>query len=317
MFGNLLGWCISVCILLAAGAWLKSVHEARRPTPPTAFTADLEVLASGKLPQLPPLPTRARDADSFSVDPVIEWALKHRERCERFLAHPDPDALKGLDLLELLIRWSAAPPEKGIFLQRPSDVVTYHEKPRLDALVLSGFCAIEAAGLLAERDRERALALAHAAVELGRRLCLERLSYAEYAAGLELLARSVPGYAKLVSDAGESELASRLLEWDRSRAESFQEQVIPVLRVVGSIDPGVVDRHAGDVVRIATTAPERMWRVEATLKLGRHRFTAPKVGDRIAARQTLEKLLSDPDPIVRQAAEQAKALTPEDLRLVQ
>jgi hypothetical protein len=74
--------------------------------------------------------------------------------------------------------------------------------------------------------------------------------------------------------------------------------------------------HAGDVFHIARSAKDRMWRVEAILKLGRMRYNAARLADQQAATRALEELSDDADPVIRAAANAARNLTVQEYRML-
>jgi hypothetical protein len=86
--------------------------------------------------------------------------------------------------------------------------------------------------------------------------------------------------------------------------------------VIISNDQATLEQYAGDVFYFARHAPERMWRVEAIMKIGRYRYNAGRVGDQRSAIKVLKELSNDPDPVVRAAANEAQELTIEQYRML-
>ena len=66
---------------------------------------------------------------------------------------------------------------------------------------------------------------------------------------------------------------------------TFDQQNAPsrFMRLLASADPVKIAANAGDIFRFAAKSQERMFRVEAILKLGRYRFDAARSADQIAA----------------------------------
>ena len=91
-----------------------------------------------------------------------------------------------------------------------------------------------------------------------------------------------------------------------------------MLKVISSIDQNVIRQHTGDIFEIANRSQERMWRVEAILKLGRMKFDVGgnrgRFGDQAGAKRYLKSRVSDPDPFIKTAAKAAKDLTIEQYR---
>jgi hypothetical protein len=83
-----------------------------------------------------------------------------------------------------------------------------------------------------------------------------------------------------------------------------------------SADAPRIAANAGDVIRFAKMAKERMFRVEAILKLGRYRFDSARGADQLAAPRILGELEKDPDPVIETAAEAALGLTIEQYRMI-
>jgi hypothetical protein len=110
-------------------------------------------------------------------------------------------------------------------------------------------------------------------------------------------------------------LAGAFTDFRAAYLQYHRLHVQPMQRVIGSIDPGVIARHTGDVFYIAEHAADRMWRVEAILKLGRLRFYAARIADQQAAERLLRRLSKDADPVIRAAAESARSLTIEGYRM--
>ena len=86
--------------------------------------------------------------------------------------------------------------------------------------------------------------------------------------------------------------------------------------MITSIDPKVLARHVGDVFVLAEKSSERVWRVEAVLKLGMYKYYTNTPGDRRAARRMVRSLLNDPDPAIQTAALAANELTREQYRTI-
>jgi hypothetical protein len=192
-----------------------------------------------------------------------------------------------------------------------------NEKPPLDQLRLLGNCMVRAA-LLIEKDKPaEAMALYEATFALGDKLYQERLTYAELDAGLNLMAQGSTSIARLAEANGNASRAKAVKEFDQARKLYVTEQILPMTRILLSVDQPTIDRHFGDVLHFARHAKERMWRVEAIFSLARYRFDAARIGDQNIANQILRDLAAnDPDPIIRTAAIAARDLTIEKYRML-
>jgi hypothetical protein len=114
-----------------------------------------------------------------------------------------------------------------------------------------------------------------------------------------------------------SERGVELAKQEAAIVEYDKTRVLPVYDVLSSADQEVIARNAGDVFRIAEMAPERMFRVEAILKLGRYRFDAARMGDQLAAPRVLRRIRgNESDPVIRAAVAAALGLTIEEYRTI-
>jgi hypothetical protein len=99
------------------------------------------------------------------------------------------------------------------------------------------------------------------------------------------------------------------------------ERAIPIWTVISSIDPDVVGRTGGDILYLAKHSRERLWQIEATLKLGRQKHDQGEGGrgaDGRAAAVAVKRMANDSslDPAVRIAAQRAVDLTVEQHRML-
>jgi hypothetical protein len=324
MWGNSLGWGISVVIALAAAGLVALLGQGSNTTPGTAFSNDVvnfQPLRPPTLSGAAAMPNETCDA-GLLYRQAIDAYLANRALYDDFagIGKLDSPKVKQLTAIDFLIDASKCG-NMSLFTSRPQELVTYaHDKSSLDALEMLGRVCIDRLALLNQRAERPAAAMQFcgAAMALGNHLVAERLSYAELDLGLRLLAKSTPMMIKLAEQAGESDRATALKEFDAARLAMFREQVEPVAAFVRSIDPRVVGSRSGDVFALAERSKERMWRVEAVLALGRVRFFAGAGGtaaNQRAAMQRVRKMAEDdPDPIVRIAAAAARDLTVEQYR---
>jgi hypothetical protein len=95
----------------------------------------------------------------------------------------------------------------------------------------------------------------------------------------------------------------------------YDNDIKPIYsEVISRADMQSIGQHAGDIFRIARMSKERMFRVEAVLKLGRYRFDSARAADQLAVPRILRGFQSDPDPVIRAAALGAGGLTLEEYR---
>ena len=320
MWGNALGWVISLVIVVATvgGIVLFQRHLANL-TPPTDFGRDPATLAALELPTEPAALLPPRDA--CDAGPIyrqaVEVVLGNLDEYETFATRAsDSDEAKGLQAIELLSAASDCS-QMTLFTRAPHEVVNYGKKPELTAIKLAGKCCNRLATLLArEKRHDEAIKHYKAAFALGARLYEERLVLDELLTGLELMSESASGIAAAARDAGDAPQSEAFAAFAARCAQYRRTRVEPMWHAIGSIDAGVIARHTGDVFHVARRSTERMWRVEAILKLGRLRYNAARVADQQAAGRVLQRLSDDPDPIIRDAAKSARELTIQDYRML-
>ncbi len=172
------------------------------------------------------------------------------------------------------------------------------------------------AGAVLTRERQFAAARSHyrAALGLGYKLVGERQTLAELSGGLGLMVMASSGLAQLAMEEGDLAPLAELEAYVATLREIDNARVRPVAAAVNTIDPRRIREHAGDLFVFARSSEERVWRVEATLALGRLRFNQPTAGDRRGATTLLSRLVNDPDPAVALAAREALDLTIEAYR---
>lgn len=317
MWGNLPGWIICVLLIIGTVAGAAYLDRMDRVTAPTAFALDATNLAELDLgiPLQPMMPDLSGSVDVTSqLKSAIDAYRADFYTYNRAASGAVPDNFDALPAIAPIVDVAMSP---GAALLSPlkEQTVTYKAtRPELDAIRTLGEALIRAALTRQMSDRTGAIGYYNAAFALGMKMYRERLTYAELSAGLNLMSQSAQQLAKLPID---PKRAEALRAFEPARKRLIEERINPVWRIVGSVDPGVVNQHAGDVSVIARDAPERVWRVEAIFALGRYKFSAPRFRDRANALSTLEQLAEkEPDAIVKQAAIAARDMTIEDFRML-
>ncbi|CAN5650731.1 hypothetical protein BH09PLA1_BH09PLA1_13600 [soil metagenome] len=317
MWGNLAGWMISVLLVLGAVGGAAYLDRMDRVTSATAFGGNIATFGSLDLPiELQPLmPDLSGPVDAT---PALSTAINAYRAdfytYDRAAAGHVPDHFDALPAIAPIVEVAMSP---GAALLSPmkEQAVTYKaRRPELDAVRVLGEALVRAALAREASDPAAAIGYYNAALALGMKLYRERLTYAEFSAGLSLMSQAAQQLAKLTSD---PKRAEALRAFEPARRDFIEQRVNPVWRILGSVDPNIVQTHAGDTFVIARDAPERMWRVEAIFALGRYKFSAQRFRDRANATRTLEELAeSEADPIVKQAAIAARDMTIEDFRML-
>jgi hypothetical protein len=117
---------------------------------------------------------------------------------------------------------------------------------------------------------------------------------------------------------GDTAGAAALRQFDESRIDYVVNHVLPLQNVIGAIDQNLIAKNAGDIALLAQKPlPERMWRVEAILKLGRYRFDAARAADQRAVPKILKEIAAgNRDPAIQAAAKAALGLTLDSYRMI-
>lgn len=315
MFGNRIGWGISAAMVVAFCGVLWIFVQVGRLTPPTAFARDLVLNQPIELPVSPATVFLADQPGSAGsiYRRVIDEYHANTDRYERIARESKPNLHEHLPAVEALIE--AAPLRNmDLFERSPEKALAYTTRDTADlqALVKVGELANRLALFHAVNgNKERARELFQAVFALGTKLFQERVSYAEMAAGMGLMAASAEGLRKHVADEAEKQRLAEFLDGYRRYSPALQE----VQKKINTIDSTVSYRHAGDVFYIIQTPGiDRMWRAEALMKAGRYRFDAGRAADQRGALRIIQPFLEDPDPVLRHAATQATNLTLADYR---
>ena len=335
MFGNRLGWGLAAVLALAilAGVWQMSKLNAVSPPSKGIVTRTGNVaLNLDDNPQaldpisLPFSPSGVYPGMTESKDA----APLYRQAIERYRANKDPyDRLyesttgkssatnyKDLEAINLLVQARTAN-SMNLYTDSPEQVIDYTAyPPGLEALNHLGKAAIRLAMQIKDQNKSDALILAEAAFSLGAKLANERVRWYEFQTGVELMRDS----AYLIKTLDPARATPAQAAEDQLKS-AMKDRWLPMWTVISSIDPQVIGRTAGDVFYIARHSKERMWRVEAVLKLGRYKFDVGDPGrgaDQRAAGLTVKRMAADTDldPAVRIAAEAARDLTLERYNMI-
>jgi len=228
---------------------------------------------------------------------------------DRIPSLDDARNLKGLDLLAQATSMSTA----TIFAQQADRVISYDsKKPMLDELLTLGEAALHA-GLLAKagKDYDAALRYYDSAFSLGAKLAKERVVYAEFQVGLQLMSGAAGGIMSCAEESGNTARAASAKAFYDAYLEYNKTYILPIWNAISTPDDRLIARHTGDMFKLAADSQERMWRVEAALKLGRMKFDVGDTGraaDQRGAKAMLKRLTADSDPYVQIAAQKGLEL---------
>ncbi|MDB5326021.1 MAG: hypothetical protein JWM57_1590 [Phycisphaerales bacterium] len=321
MVGNRLGWGIAALLAVLFALVGMEIVDTNRLTAATSLLS----AASATDPlttEVPPAavyrPEAAGDAGEIYRAAAAEVRAGGDVDYGALLNSQDAAAIEAAPAVTKLIQ---AGPMVGaaIFATAPTTLVTYDTGyEELDALALAGRCLGRAALLRLAKEPDKAKGLFEAQFALGARLFTERLRYAEATTGLGLARDAAAGLREIAARAGDTRRAALLSTFDRSAAGLQTRRMDPVWNAVGAVDGGIIAQHAGDVFLLAgKDNKERLWRIEAILALGRHRFNLDRAADQLIVPRRLKELeTGETDPAVLAAIKAAKELTLEQYRTI-
>lgn len=311
------GWSIAVAVLAAIVVSTPVLIGWIGTTSPTALGKDPAFVEPIKLPADPEsiLPSDpAKDATESYRMALADYQKNPRDYEEFGTGFGRPPA--GIE--QILLATTAG--KARLFEDDPAKIVTYSlQKPDLQAFLEIGRTANRAALLRAGDDPKLARRYFESAFALGQKLYAERLNYAELSAGLGLMNESAIGLRYLARKTHDQAAEQQLSQFIDAYRQYNKQHLLPTQRILSSIDPKIIEQHAGDVFLLARQSRERMWRTEAILKLGRTRFNAGRSGDQRQANQYLKELASTPnlDRVLQTAVQAALNLSAEQFRSLQ
>jgi len=341
MFGNRLGWGVAAVLGVGVLALVFLVNSlATSISKPTTGAVAKGMDGKGIVLNLPnnpgmldpivlpfkasdwvPAMTEAGDAGPIYREAIAEYhnnsrlyGRDHMYGRDKKLVHTDP---ANLPAIQLLIKARTMTSAK-IFRGEPESLMNYKPTAKdIKALDDLGFQANTIAlHIKGEAGKENtARELAEAGFALGVRMAEERLRHEEWRVGVELLRQG----ALVLGTIDESRKgAAQAL--DAAMREMLTKRTIPLWYVIGSPDPSVIGRTAGDVFHIVKNSREPLWRIEGILKLGRYKLNAggdpndksvpsAKAADQRQARAWVKRLMNDEseDKVIRAAAKAADA----------
>lgn len=320
MWGNKLGWLISVILVLAVtGVIAVALAVSGRRTQPTAFSRDPANLAAIEFPIDPhtllPEPPRNEDAGDLYWLACVDHR-GHRESYDRQLAPESFDLQSATELVGVRAALDAAAYRRAsIFTKRIDAAVGYGSTSAITALQQIGtILARIGTQYISDNKYTEAKRFLRAEFILGLRLYDERMTRQELSVAMGLMAHASTILSQIAVDEGDKARAIRLKDYANAQRDYNANHIEPIARVITSIDPTVQPQHVGDIFVLARNSAERIWRVESTLKLGMYKYNTNTPGDRRAAIRELRQLMTDPDPAVAAAALCAHELTLEAYR---
>jgi hypothetical protein len=316
MWGNTLGWMISIVLLAGMIFGLRAIDTLQQISPPTEFGKNPTTLAKIHLPISPSTVVAMndpRDAGPIYREAIDDYLVHHDEYDDLSPAQIATAKLRGIDLILSATERSGM----RLFADHPEEIVNFNpDKPALSALNKLATTALKMS--LRQKTPADALRFSDAVFSLGAKLFAERVTIAEMQMGLGLMragARGIKDNSTKAGDTARVEATDKFLE----ALQTYDNQVLsPTMTVLLSIDPKIVGQHPGDLFYIARNADERVWRVGAIYALGRLRVFAGEggmLGDQRGADKALKELSSDKDPIIATAAKAAAQMTAEQYQM--
>jgi len=308
---------ISAGIVIVMMGLLFLLQRADTVSPPTAFTRNPAVLQP-----LPPIAgmgevvAMTEDGDAAETYRKAIASYKRNESAyDKFADSTKTDEATVGRLREGFeaIKAGTNLTKCSLFVKDPTNVINYDSTiGDLPALKAVGLATVRMGLLLRDSNPKEAMALLEGAFSLGAKLFNERVSYAEAEAGISIMGSAVDQIIKLSEKSGNKDRATALREFEKARRAYYDEHMTPMYRVLSSLDPGVTNKHIGDVFVVAAQSQDRMWRVEAIRKLGIIRkmgYTRKRKGDELGAQRAVRKYAQDPDPVISTAGKVASELT--------
>ena len=324
MLGNRLGWLLSLCIVTMTALFLWSIHYIgnRMPEPgPVGLNAASYTMT------LPADPRTVATWMSEDLDatPLYHQAIAEHDAnpraFERYIQSgtlTSEDARLVEKAVQLLVQARTSKGTGGVFGHKPELVITYDvSRPALRSLRNVGRVA-ERMGRLNQTggNPARAKEIYEGMYTLGIKLMEERLAYDEWSVGRNLLMSK--WIVELPEYSGDAHRFNAVEQQFKLIGNNSIRPVYSWIYLLNP-DPDSYPAHetwTGDMIAVATRGGDPMWRIEATLALGRARFQGARRGDQVSAEKTLKELVSDPNPFIQFAAKAARELTREELRKI-
>ena len=323
MFGNTKGWVFSAIIALVVALmifYMGKPPQISRPTrtiPLALASANLSVDPASL--GIKPAGTEA-DAHDLYVKVIDDYTKNHFDY-ERYsdvkkLAADKPDFLQWIV--------EAADCSKATLFGRTPDVVISYEN-ELDSIV-----DLKTTGLWADnlglylvvdankknKGFEEADKYLKGAFILGQRLYQERLRFEEFTAGTELMTKAAYAMQKEAEFQHDDARVAQLDAF-QSAANDYNNKIVSTWAAISGIGGDPLS-NSGDMFDIAQNSKETMWRVEATLKLGRMHFMENVTpADQRGAVRVLKQMADNADLLpVRTAATRGRDLKVDDFRKI-
>ncbi|CAA9431502.1 MAG: hypothetical protein AVDCRST_MAG64-3528 [uncultured Phycisphaerae bacterium] len=329
MFGNKEGWALSVAIVALVGLMLWKFDMLTAPAMAAPSGQFRNLRAPIALPVKPADALPGVMTEDLDAGDLYWKAIKVYQASPETYDKAQPRYTTRLDKLpaiDLLVEATAAN-RATIFMRKPATLVNYgYPGPEMEALYNLGRVANSIAfSSQADGDEARTKKYAYACFSLGAKLYDERLIHGELDAGIKLMQTAGDSLATLARKQGNEAEAAKWKQFTDATSRYYTTEIQELVRKV--LGAGAIDlrKHSGDVFELALHNPDRMWQVEALLKIGRYKYEmGGTLGDQIwanrllhePARHGLPDFTNHKDPAVARAATIARDLTVEELRMI-
>lgn len=246
-------------------------------------------------------------------DPQADAAVFYERAITLYAANPDalPRTGKHDELVEglcdLLLQATAAGNVDEGFLDGHIPIAIGAQPDYGDAIEnIYEDVIVRSAELYTRGDTAGARDLAVAVWVFGRRLFEHNTLYYHRVVGLDMMESA--GSILFEMAAKDDLLDPAALRAWSGAIKKVREAWQPKLEILLGIDP-----HPGDLVNIAVNDPDRTFRIEATLRLGIHRYGADR-GNSRAMNRAIAAAVAGDDPMIAEAGRAAEALTLKEKR---
>jgi len=289
----------TVLLLLIAAAYL--IYQPDGPTSAATGDALKAQRLPADLPAIVPTGNTAIDADAL-YEQAVKLCVENQDVLERTREH---DAL--VDQLVALLNEAATGRVSDGLMDGHLPIVIGAAPDFGPALEdIHAWMLDRAAHLYTHGQQDEGFELTRAVWTMGQRL-FERSSRLYLRnTGLDMM-ESAGGMLFEMSGAEGTPSEDALAAWAEALGE-IREAWQAKLELVLGVNP-----HPGDLVNIALKDEDPMFRFEATLRLGVHRYGVD-VGNRWAMQRAIEAAIAGDDPLLAEAGRVADALTLKEKR---
>ncbi len=327
MWGNLQGWIIAAVLglLLSFGLFqLATYNRVSIPTPEAENPLHLKPITFAISPNIVTPMADPRDAkDLYRL--AIEDIRKSPDQYEAALTANTLNQLSHLKSVKLLLDASSFS-KMTLLTSSPKENIGY-----FPGNISPDLADIEKAGLVVEqigllhfngKNYEEAKKHFHAEFSLGYKLFNERITYKEAEKGIAFMRASVQMLLRIATIEKNENRFRQFSEFDAELSVIF-EQLKSLWLIIYAIDERIVAAHVGDVFLYASEKmQERMWRIEAILKIGRFKYNVGGKDARLADQQAADQMLkslekTETDPVLLAAIRAAQNITLEQFRAIQ